>query len=275
MTRKRLLNATSRKKRDTYTTWSNTAISGASATPALQPLYLNGSNLNGDGTAGYVLFRPTARNLVQSGGSAPSVAQEAMRSATTCFIKGYSEHIRVQTSSAVPWLWRRIVFRSKAPDFWQYNTADTPTTSNFDYVETSNGYKRAAINLQVNAASNSVNDMDGILFRGAKGVDWVDRIVAPVDARRVDVMSDRTMKLHSGNSSGYFTEKKLYYPVNKNITYDDDESGEAMASTNWSVTDKRGMGNMHILDLFSPLMGATSSDLLSIQYNGTLYWHEK
>lgn len=275
MSRKRILNLTSRKKRDTYLTFTNTNGSGASTTPFQGSLTLNGANQSGDGTAGYVIFRPTARNLTQFGGTAPSVVQEAMRTATTCYIRGYGEHIRVQTSSAVPWLWRRIVFASKYSGFWQYGSNDTPTTTNLDYVETSNGYKRAAINQQVNNAANTINQIDDVLFKGAKGVDWQDRILAPVDTRRVDLRSDRTFKLHSGNQSGYFTEKKLWYPVNRNIVYDDDENGETENSTNWSAEDKRGVGNIHIVDLFSPLMGATSSDLLSIQFTGTVYWHEK
>lgn len=274
MTKKRILNTTSRKKRDQMTAWTNTSSSGASTTPAQQPLFIAGKPGATD-ISGIVLWSPTARSLVQFGGSGGTVVQEAMRTATTCYHRGLSEHLRIQTNSPAPWLWRRICFCSKDPIYEQYSPQDTPTTGNFTVVETSNGYKRAAINLTVNNVPNSVNIILDQLFKGKQGIDWTDHMLAHVDTRRVDLRYDKTTRLASGNQSGSFREKKLWHPMNKNLVYNDDETGEAEESSPFSVRDKQGMGNYYIMDLFSSGLGASGSDLLAVQYNASQYWHEK
>lgn len=256
-------------------TWSNTSGTGASQTPAFTQLVLNGGSTNANFLNGFVLFTPTARDLSLLAGGAGSVGQEAMRTSTTCYMRGLSENIRVQTSTQTPWLWRRICFASRDPTFRGYAGGDTPTTTNFNWVETSNGYARSAINLTVNAAPVTQANIEGLLFRGRQGVDWIDAIVAPLDTRRVDVKYDKTFKLHSGNGSGYYSEKKLWHPMNKNLVYDDDENGEVEDTIVWSVTDKRGMGDYHIIDMFSCLLGGTSTDQLAVNYNSSIYWHEK
>lgn len=276
MTKKRILNTTSRKKRDAMVTWSNTSATGVSATPAIQPLIIKGAGgLGTGGYQGFVLFNVTARSLVQFGGGAGVVGQEAMRTATTCYMRGLSEHVRLQSSSAVPWLWRRVCFTSRDLQFREYLKVDTPTTTNYTYIETSNGYKRAAINQVVNNSQDTQNNVMEILFRGSNGVDWTDPILAPVDTRRIDLKYDKTVRLFSGNQSGMMKEKKVWHPMNKNMVYDDDESGEVEISRVYSVTDKRGMGDYLILDLFSPGFGATATDYLAVQYSSTVYWHEK
>lgn len=117
--------------------------------------------------------------------------------------------------------------------------------------------------------------MNAILFKGSQGVDWLDPILAPVDTSRVDLKYDKTQRLCSGNQSGMFKEVKLWHPMNKNLTYQDDESGEVMTTSVFSVDDKRGMGDYMVLDLFSSLLGTSTSDILSVTYQASLYWHEK
>lgn len=256
------------------TTWSNTTSSGVSSTPGQQPLVVAG-NGNITGYQGFVFFAPNARDLVQYGGGSNTVVQEAQRTSTTCYMRGLSEHLRLQTSSAVPWLWRRITFCSRDINFRQYLAIDTPTTTTFNWVETSNGYKRTAINQNVNNSTNTQNNLNEIIFKGAQGIDWVDIIVAQVDTRRIDLKSDKTCRIVSGNQSGTMREFKLWHAMNKNMVYSDDETGEAEATSVWSVTDKRGMGDFYVLDLFASGLGGTSTDLLAVQYNSSLYWHEK
>ena len=256
------------------TTFSNTTSAGAFQQPQQNPLFIAGKPGATD-VSGIVLFCPTARSLVQFGGAAGSVVQEAMRTSTTCYMRGVSEHIRIQTNSPAPWLWRRICFRSRDLRFRQYASADTPGTGAFTFTETSNGYKRLAVNLMVNSVPNSINNILDLIFKGVQNVDWTDVILAPVDTRRIDLSSDRTTRLTSGNQSGTFRERKLWHPMNKNITYEDDENGEAESTSVFSVTDKRGMGDYYVMDFFSSGIGASSSDLLSVQYNTSLYWHEK
>lgn len=254
---------------------TNTTTSGSSGTVALSNLYINGGGASTVNTQGYVLFCPTARSLVQLGGSSGTVVQDAMRTSRTCYMRGLSEHLRIQTNSPAPWLWRRICFAAKSNAFRTYVSADTPNTTNLSYAELSSGYSRLAINQVVNAAPNTTTVFNSIIFKGSQGVDWNDPILAPVDTARVDLKYDKTRRLTSGNQSGMFKETKLWHPMNKNLTYQDDEYGEQMTSSVFSVDDKRGMGDYYVLDLFSSLLGTSTSDILAVTYQASLYWHEK
>lgn len=90
-TKKRILNVTSTKKRNTMLSWSNTTSSGASATIAVGSAFVNAP------TSGLFVFCPTA----QSFNSDSLARNQASRSATTCYMVGFSEHIRIQTSSGL------------------------------------------------------------------------------------------------------------------------------------------------------------------------------
>lgn len=271
MSTKSILNKTSRKKRDTMLSWSNTTTGGAQRTPAVGGLAVAGNS------QAISVWCPTARDLVQFGGSSGTVVQEAMRTATTAYMVGLAEKVRIQSSSGLPWMWRRICFRLRGTNgnFQTPATSDTPTSVFSPYLETSSGYVRLWFNESVNNQQNTINNQLGILFRGASGVDWNDVMIAPVDARQVDLSFDKTWKLHSGNTAGVFTEKNLWHPMRKNLVYDDDESGEAESTTPFSVTDKRGMGDYYVVDIIQPGMGGTASDTLAISSTASMYWHEK
>jgi hypothetical protein len=117
--------------------------------------------------------------------------------------------------------------------------------------------------------------MWGLLYKGLAGKDWDDLIVAPVDTSRISVKFDKTWTIQSGNSNGVVRERKLWHPMNKNIVYDDDENGDVEQASYFSVDSKAGMGDYYVVDIIQPGTGATSSDLLQISTNSTLYWHEK
>lgn len=260
-------------------TWSNTQTTGAlqPAGPVAGPAYVSGQNQY---TA--FLWCPTARNLIQFGGNGGTVIQEAMRTATTCYMRGLSEHIRIQTNSPAPWIWRRICFKTKDIRFTAPSPGDTatgPQVFSAYYENAVVGYTRMFYQLSGNGGTNrttdTYNNILDVLFKGAQGVDFVDFTLAHVDTRRVDVAYDKTVKLASGNSSGVLREYKRWHPMNKNLVYGDDEIGEVEASTFYSVYDKRGMGNYVVMDFFAPGLGATNDDKLAISSNASLYWHEK
>ena len=114
-----------------------------------------------------------------------------------------------------------------------------------------------------------------MLFRGEQNRDWSDPITAAIDTSRVDLKSDKLVVIKSGNQFGTNRSAKYWYPANKNLVYNDDEAGLAEFSQAYSVNDKRGMGNMHVVDLFIPGTGAGTADLLKLTSTSTLYWHEK
>lgn len=268
MSKKRILNITSTKKRNGMLSWSNTASTGASATVAVNPAYVNGVG------SGFFLWNATAQDLTHSGGADNTIAQTAARTSTSCFMRGLGEHIRIQTSSGLPWFWRRICFTSKG-GISPASTADSPTQTPRTYQDTTTGMVRLFFNVDVNNMPNTKNNLDGVIFKGAKGVDWNDFIVAPVDPARITVKYDRTRLLKSGNANGTIHEAKLWHPMNKNLVYDDDESGDLEASSYVSTQSKAGMGDFYVLDIISPGTGGTTSDALLMQSNATLYWHEK
>lgn len=272
MSTKAILNKTSTKKRDTMLSFSNTTTAGAQRLVAVGGLAVAGNS------QAISVWCPTARSLVQFGGGSATVVQEAMRTSTTAYMVGLSEKVRVQSSSALPWLWRRICVKLRGSDgnFQNLSSSDTsPNAPSLPYLETSNGYQRQWFNETINNTPGTINAQLDLLFKGTSGVDWNDVMIAPVDTRRVDLAFDKTWKLHSGNQSGVFTEKNLWHPMRKNLVYADDESGEVEVTRDFSVTDKRGMGDYYVIDIVQPGMGGTASDTIAISSTASLYWHEK
>lgn len=250
--------------------WSNTSSTGASQTVAVQTAYINATQ------SGWFVFTPTAMNLSANGGGANLSVNTAERTASTCYMRGFSEHLRVQTSSGIPWFHRRICFTLRgATAFNNFSSSDTPTQTNLNYVDTSNGMERLWMNLTVNASANTITAQKSLLFKGAEGADWNDPILAPVDTTRVDLKYDKTFVYRSGNASGTLKEKKIWLPMNKNLVYGDDEAGEAMTDTYYSTFAKPGMGDYFIVDIMQAGVGGGTGDILNVFSNSTLYWHER
>nr|QVW56523.1 MAG: capsid protein [Gemycircularvirus] len=272
VSKRRILNIASTKKRNGMLSWSNTSNTGASQTIGINTAYVNG----GPGAPAHFLFLPTAMNMLDNSGTTDNPVNSAQRTSTTCYMRGFSERIRIQTSSAVPWFHRRICFTTRGiSPFNTLNTKDTLTQQFGSSADTSNGMERAWYNCTINTMDNTIADRYGILFKGQQNKDWNDHFLAPVDTQRVDLKFDKTWVIKTGNQNGALIERKLWHPMNKNIVYDDDEQGEVQASSYYSTDSKQGMGDYYILDLFQPGLGATANDILNVFSNSTLYWHEK
>ncbi|QCX35068.1 capsid protein [Blackfly genomovirus 6] len=275
MSNKKILNLTSRKKRNTMMQYANTSSSGGGTVP-IGPgaMFVSGNNQ-------YIgVWTPTGMDLNSAGSIENSITEQSLRTATTCFIKGLTENMRIETSSGVPWYWRRIIFTSKQNVWLQFSVNDATKNQSNDgnpgVLESStNGWERLYFNQYINNAPATISDWQSIVFRGTQNRDWSDPLTAQIDTSQVDLRSDRLMTIRSGNASGTVKHIKRYYSVNKNLTYADDESGNAQVTNHFSVRDKRGMGDMHILDIFLPGTGATSTDILKLTSTSTLYWHEK
>lgn len=264
MTKKRILNTSSRKKRDTMVSVSNTSIgnSAGSTSYLIQPAVVTADR------NGFFVWCATARSMDRGDGSA-AIQDEASRTATNTYMRGLKEKIAITTNDACPWFWRRVVFYSKLPAF---RTATTGAGNAFSpYFFGSNGYNRM-VNQPV---SGGVYD-DGI-WKGTFNKDWNDLITAPVDNRRVDLRYDKTITLNSGATQGFSRNFNLWHPINKSLVYDDDENGGGESLSPWSVVDKRGMGDMYVIDIFQSGAGrgtGTTSQLF-FRPEATLYWHER
>lgn len=246
--------------------WSNTTSTGASQAIQVSSAFVNAA------TSGIFVWCPTAQQF-----NSDSLSRnQASRSATTCYMVGVKENIRIQTSSGVPWFHRRVCFTTRGTNY--FNTAapaDTPVQTTQPYVSTSNGYERLWLNGFVNAQSQTIGGQYGLLFRGIQGQDWNDPLTAAIDTTRVDLKYDKTFKLQSGNTNGVVRERKLFHSMRHNLVYDDDEAGSGEQTSVYSVDSKEGMGDYYIVDIIVPGLGGGSGDLMSINSTTTLYWHEK
>lgn len=269
MSNKRVLNLTSRKKRDTMLP---VARGGSSGTPVVGGINLtpNPPNLTRNNI---MLWCPTARDLTTGIGQPKvSIADEATRTSSTCYMRGLKEVIEIQTNSGTAWQWRRICFTMKDPAQIGNSVDYGP------YFENSNGFARYLYNVSSGTSvdANVLGLIQNVVFKGEVNSDWTDRMTAPLDTRRISVKSDTTTIIQSGNSSGVLRRYNRWYPMNKNLVYDDDERGGSTTYGNvFSTSSKAGMGDYYILDIIIAGQGAADSDRMLFNPSATLYWHEK
>lgn len=266
---KRILNLTSTKKRNTMLSWSNTTNTGASRTNQVGAAIVNGSQ------GGFFVWNSTAQSLFANGNNGNITINQAERTASSCYMRGLSENIRIQTSSAIPWFHRRICFTTKGLDFIVAQSGDTPINPTQNYVDTSTGIERLWLNVNVNNTPNTQANYFSQIFKGTINQDWNDLIVAPTDPLRITVKFDKTWIITSGNQNGTVKERKLWHPMNKTLVYDDDEAGAGTVAQYVTVDSKAGMGDYMVVDIIQAGSQGTSTDFMSINANSTLYWHEK
>lgn len=261
MSNKRILSITSKKKKDVMKTWTNMDANNGTGPYRNGPAYMSGSNI-------YIIpWAASSRPAISATGQHGSPIEEAVRTSSTCFMRGVSETLNVISSSGAPWKWRRICFRLRGDYIYSREVGDARVslfTSEFGMVRVVNDWGRQPGN---------VNSLLQVLFRGERNVDWVDPMIAPTDNRRWDIVYDKTTNIQSPNESGVYRTYKRWHGMNKNLVFDDDENGSGEDLRRWSVEGKAGMGDYYILDFWAG--SGTSEDDLSVSYNSTLYWHEK
>lgn len=250
--------------------WSNTnSNTGVYIATAPLPLTVNAQT----GYRG--LWIATAQDLTDQSSAYGRVSEMATRTATSCYMKGLAENIRLQTSSGLPWFWRRICFTYRGNALRTFSSLDTPTSTSNRYIDTTSGIQRLSFNENTNSMSNTINNHDNIIFKGAKGLDWNDYIVAPVDTSQVNLKYDKVVTLQSGNANGVARNFKRWHAMGHNLQYDDDESGDGIQTSQFSVASKVGMGDYYIMDYITGGAAGSASDLLQFVPTSTLYWHEK
>jgi len=270
---RRILNASSVKKRDGMLPLSNT--------PTAQTTYAAGGQtmLGNPNVENTFIFSPTMRRL-----SGNPKQYTASRTATTCYEVGYSEQIEFQIPDNCPWQWRRICFTFKglpaflvSPDstFGGVNgnggSGGTPT-NNWTYYSGSDAVSRVINQIPAGAARAQLYQ---VMFKGVQAVDWIDPLTAPLDTTRITVRGDTTKTLTTGNDGGMIRKYNRWYPMRKNIVFDDDENGSSMVQSPYSVSSKPGMGDYIIVDIFRSRVQSTTTNTLSFTPQGTMYWHEK
>lgn len=265
MSSRRILNITSVKKQDNMATWRPADDTNPAGTGALQDLAMQA-------TQGVVvnLFCPNARPM-DSDGVYKDEPQARTKSAT--YARGYKEVTTYRVTGGIPWRHRRIVFTMKGlPALLLSATA--PLVGNFTpdfyYLTTSLGIVR-----QTNVLDNSkVQTLTNLIFRGAQAADWFSPFNAKTDTTRISVVSDKTVHFNPGNSNGQVKLMKRWIPLNKRLVYGDDEQNASLNTTPFSTQGKQGMGDVFIVDFYQST-ATDSAQGLSVNHEGTYYWHEK
>lgn len=247
MSRKTLLNITSKKKRDDMLSYNGTATA-----PTLQP-----SNV-----LGAYLYSPSMRTK-ELPGIPEDPNSNARRSSEYTFARGYAERIQLTVSNGNPWQWRRIMVFNKDLDFY-------PDFTRWSRETTTQGFMRLLTN---SSGTATYNQTAALLFEGAFGLDWNDPMIAPIDTKRVKVYSDRLMTINPGSTDGKSMLIKRWYPINKSIVYDDQQQGKSETPALNSTVGRPGAGDFLIIDLFASSGAGTSQ--IQVQMQGTYYWHER
>jgi hypothetical protein len=221
---------------------------------------------------GTYCWRATQRDRLPNSG--PDTNSVALRTSDICFMRGLKETTMLSTNSGKTWFWRRICFTAKGP---------TPFpgtyTAEFAVETATEGWVRYVSNLRGSTANPdpwvaSRNAMTALLFRGSRGIDWLDPHNAKVDTTRIRVMYDKSRMLRSGNSDGTMHRFRQWFPMNKTLVYDNDESAEGETNGSISVSGPAGMGDYYIVD-FIDCAGGSPSDTITFLPQATLYWHER
>lgn len=221
MPKRKLLDVTSTKKRDTLGYYDPAATTSRGLTFTGGPI----------GEIKSFIFSPTARNST-------STTETTDRNASTVFWKGVSETVSITANSQVPWRWRRIVFETKG-----LRVADS-------FLETSSGYTRVC------SAFSDAATMSR-LFKGTRDVDWFSAMDAQIYNNRARVIYDKLRVMRSAAGPHFHTYKD-YIKLEKNMHYDEDENGGTITTSPWSTDGRSGMGDIYIFDLFECMTGGTS-----------------
>lgn len=264
MSTRSLLNKTSQKKRDNMLSYSNTHFDNQfdenyNQGPAIMRRAV-GVELPSEHI---YIWNATGRPSDTSTNARGSKIDVSLRTSESIFAVGLKERIQLETNNAASWEWRRICFTSK-DDFGQ---AD-PDTSDY-YRRTSNGMVRL---LRAQQTSSYLEDQ---LFEGARNVDWLSAITAPLSSRHFSIKYDRTRVIKSYNDAGLVHTFKLWHPMRKRLVYEEEQQGENMVESGVSVTGRAGMGNYYVVDIFRKHGVNDDSSTLSFTPEATFYWHEK
>lgn len=267
MSRKKILNLTSKKKHDLmapnrgYPASSDPAAVSAVIVPSGPGYYAS-------------IWCATARPLreIFENDRGEVVAG---RNASECFIRGISEKTSYLSDSGTAWRHRQIVFTNKGDlPLGEEFEGDRTISSVTDSAGRETFYRGVA-----ELPETSRVPLNALLFRGnsvtSEGVrDWVDLITAPLDTSRFKILSNTVYHIHSGNEQGINRTRKKWYPVNHNLRYGDEEFGNQMFSSYKSTTGRPGIGDIYVYDIISSATITTGSTLAWAP-STTLYWHEK
>lgn len=272
VSRKGILNITSTKKADHMVNANKPGpLTPVNPVTGLGPTIVSPTN----GTTQAYAWIATARDNTNTPGVPAGGVDDSSRTADQCFMRGLRENIGIETQSNLPFQWRRICFCFKGQEILR-DRVSTNVGSLYQEAAPPGWMRTTTAILGTPVTDTFVYDnLETILFRGVKNLDWFDVIDAQVDHFRVDLKYDRTRTFHSGNDVGLMKKIKIWHPMNKNLEYNSDESAGGRLESVLSSNTKRSMGDYYIIDFFRFTTTATINDAISFTPEACLYWHER
>lgn len=270
MSKRSLINATSKKKRDTYVSGAGegTNPDPTSVVNRIQPFRIRASTTFGDQRIHATLYNATHRFLVPN-----NYSYAASRTATSTYVIGLKETYRLVPNNESVWWHRRIVFSYKSA-IGRPEIAQAMGVQNSDVATTVRPF------LDLSGTSDPdwadvTSQLYGLVFQGEIGVDWQDPMKAKTDRTRVNIHSDKFSTIRSGNDTAAPTIRNHYTPIRKTVMYDDRENGTNVIPSPFSVDSKIGLGNIFVMDMFHCPAPEDDGVDMEISSNSTYYWHER
>jgi len=257
MSRRRVLNISSNKKRDARMPFSN--INNPGDPPSATTAVLS---------AGIQYIIPHVVTAMDKTPATAVVDIENYRTKSDIYFRGYKENMTFIPNNGNAWIWRRVCFTLRGGEIYQNETITTPLR-----LEVApQGFTRTITNANGSALGTAILD---VLFRGEQGQDWSSVFNAPTDNRLVTVMYDKTRTLLGGNGESRLHNYRIWHPMNKNFHYDDAEAGSSELSSVYHTMGKQGMGDYYIVDFITCSNTTPGSATMGFIPNGILYWHER
>lgn len=263
----------SRKKRDTMLSAaaSGTNADPASATAPDRRAFISRDTVNNTAAGVHMfLFCPSWRYMVPN-----NAAYMAYRTATRTYVKGIGEKFSLTPNDASVWYHRRVIVSLKA--LLSTNIALNDAIGAQSGVNATSYRQFRDLTGQQTGGYQIVWDIiQAQLFTGIKTVDWTDQMTARIDRARFNVHADFKYAIRSGNQASSPKMPSFYTPINKTIQYDDEENGVSITPNAYSVSNKIGLGNIYVIDMFEtpePISATTST--MTIDSTMTYYWHER
>lgn len=270
--RRRILNITSTKKADHMLNANKPdPITVVDPGTGLGPTVVSPT----DGVIQAYGWIATARDNTNTPGVPAGGVDDSSRTADNVFMRGVREVISFETQSNLPFTWRRICFTFKGQEILRDRTSAAVGTI---YQQASPpGWMRATTHLLgLSVTSTFVYDqLEELLFRGRRNLDWWDVMSAQVDRHRVGLRYDRTRHFKSGNDVGIQRKIKLWHPMNSTLEYNADESAGGRVESVLSANTNISMGDYYIIDFFQFVTTSTINDAISFRPETALYWHER
>ncbi|QIR82232.1 capsid protein [Chicken genomovirus mg4_1165] len=212
-----------------------------------------------------------------------TIDNDMRRKDQSIFFRGWRDRLQIQVSQPVTW--RRIVFWSHARiQLALPHRIPDPLHGGDLFYYARNGARWDP------AVTHSILAQE--LWQGTEDYDFVEhtRPVTPLNPSNLSVVSDRKVAINpqvnvdpSLGASGNIRSFKRWYPVNRQITYDQRERGNEIVKSviddnGYSVRSPNSPGNLYCMDIFDTgqyLPEESQTQIGRLMQESNVYWRER